>query len=106
MPSIICPGCGEDEDLSGTRRPDDTLEVTCLSCGRVWERAGSRRCGLCGSDNLEYSPRALWEKGRGEQRTPAGRIDAYYCHECGGHDVTSSNPKPGPPDHVPARRLE
>lgn len=103
MPLIACPSCGEDEQLLGTRRPDDTLEVTCGSCGAIWQRGGPRRCSLCGSQDLAYTPRPLWEKARGNQRTPVGRIDAYSCYQCGGRDVTSADPRPGPPDHVASR---
>jgi hypothetical protein len=106
MPAVICPRCGEDDKLSGERRPDGTLEVTCLACGTVWDRDAERRCRVCGSDDLEYTPKALWEKGRGDQRTPAGEIAAYACWNCGGRDVTSSTPVPGPPDHQPSRRYE
>lgn len=104
MPAIACPACNEEERLTGHRRADDTVEVTCDVCGAKWERGG-RRCGLCGSNDLGYAPRALWEKGRGDQHTPAGRIDAYRCHACGGFDVTSRNPRPGPPDYIPSRRI-
>lgn len=105
MPAITCPACGEEDRLSGERRADDALEITCEACGTVWERS-HRRCALCGSDDLAYTPKALWEKGRGDQHTPAGRIDSYRCYVCGGFDVTSSTPKPGPPDYVPLRRLD
>lgn len=105
MPAILCPECGEDDDLSGARQPDGALQVSCGSCGAIWERGGPPRCRLCGSDDLAYAPKPLWEKGRGDQRTPAGRIDAYRCYECGGQDVTSSDPIPGPPDHVASRRV-
>jgi len=97
MGIIICPECGEDDDLSGTRRMDGGLQITCAACDHVWDRDMRLRCGLCGSDDLSYAPKPLWEKGRGDQRTPAGRIDAYHCHACGGRDVTSSNPVPGAP---------
>lgn len=91
MPAVVCPACQEAERLSGRRRPDDTVEVTCLACGEVWDRDAARRCNRCGSTDLVYAPRPLWAKGRGDQHTPAGRIDAYSCRQCGGHDVTASN---------------
>lgn len=105
MPIIACPSCDEDERLSGRQQPDGGVQITCEACGTVWERS-DRRCRLCGSDDLEYTPKALWEKGRGDQHTPAGEIASYRCYACGGFDVTSSNPKPGPPDHVPSRRID
>jgi hypothetical protein len=94
MPAVTCPRCGEPDNLAGKRRPDGTLEVTCNSCGTVWERHGDRRCRLCGSADLRYTPKPLWERGRGEQRTPAGEIPAYACWTCGGTDVTSANANP------------
>ena len=107
MPAIACPQCGEADDLAGTRQPDGSLEITCQACGAAWERGSKEpRCRLCGSDDLEYTTKPLWEKGRGEQRTPVGRIHAYYCHACGGRDVTSASPVPGPPDHTPSRRVD
>ena len=96
MPAVVCPHCGEAEDLSGARRADDVLEVTCLACASVWERHADRRCRLCGSADLRYTPKPLWERGRGEQCTPAGEIPAYACWACGGADVTSANPRPAP----------
>lgn len=98
MSDVACPTCGEVEDLRGNRRDDGVVEVTCEACGTSWQRDTQRRCRLCGSTDLAYSPRALWERGRGEQRTPAGEIPAYACYDCGGHDVTSANPRPAP-DH-------
>lgn len=94
MPLPRCPRCGEQEDLAGDRR-GETITVRCERCGAAWDRDLSNRCGLCGSDVLIHTPKPLWEKGRGDQRTPAGRIDAYLCVTCGGRDVTSSNPIPG-----------
>ncbi len=92
---IGCPECGEMRRLRG-ERADDIITVACEACGHTFERDVSLRCGLCGSPHLIYSPRALWEKGRGDQRTPAGRIDSYACADCGGLDVTSSSPRPAP----------
>ncbi|HUG88367.1 MAG TPA: hypothetical protein VMP42_06335, partial [Actinomycetota bacterium] len=89
-----CPSCGEEERLEGSRR-DGSVEIACLSCGHRWERDTRRRCGLCGSEDLRYTPEPLWERGRGQQRTPAGRRDAWACNDCGGRDVTSSEPRPG-----------
>jgi len=91
---IACPDCGERERMTGIRN-GQTIELVCDRCGVRWERDPTLRCRLCGSDTLRYTPRPLWERGRGEQRTPAGRIDAYSCDSCGGRDVTSSHPTPG-----------
>jgi hypothetical protein len=95
MAEIACPDCGEGERLRGSARSDGTIELTCEACGSSWERDARPRCRLCGSDDLRYVPRPLWERGRGEQRTPAGRRDAYDCYACGGRDVTSARAEPG-----------
>lgn len=91
MPDIACPSCGEEERLRGSRA-DGIVRLACERCGATWERDPRPTCRLCGSDDLRYVPRPLWERGRGEQRTPAGRIDAYDCYACGGRDVTSATP--------------
>ena len=106
MPAITCPGCGEDEDLAGTRLDEETLRVTCNACGVVWGRSTAPRCRLCGSTDLASTPKPLWEKARGNQRTPAGFLDAWRCWTCGGRDVTSDEPIPGPPDHVASRTID
>jgi predicted RNA-binding Zn-ribbon protein involved in translation (DUF1610 family) len=92
MRQIACPSCGEEERLRGTTRKDSVVELRCEACGATWERDASPKCRLCGSDDLRYAPRPLWERGRGTQRTPAGRLDAYDCYACGGKDVTSARP--------------
>lgn len=87
MASIACPECGETERLRGTPQ-GELIDIECEACGVSWQRDPRARCGICGSSDLRYTPRPLWERGRGEQRTPAGRIDAYACNACGGSDVT------------------
>lgn len=96
VPLVACPRCGEDEELDAVRSGDSdaVVEIVCGTCAHRWLRDTGLRCRLCGSADLRYTPKPLWEKGRGEQRTPAGRQDAYACWSCGGRDVTSSNPDP------------
>lgn len=94
MPLIQCPQCGEDDDLHARRGDDGPVTVVCGSCGHGWMRDSTLRCQLCGSTDLRYTPEPLWEKGRGDQRTPAGKIDQYACWTCGGRRVTSAEPVP------------
>lgn len=94
---IACPDCGEVDRLRGRPDTEGTIRLECLSCGTAWHRDTRRRCRLCGSKDLRYTPKPLWERGRGDQRTPAGRIDAYACNTCGGRDVTSGSPRTGRP---------
>ncbi len=88
MALVACPECGETSELSGSPAADGTIELTCGACGARWARDPTRRCVQCGSDDLRYTPRPLWEKGRGDQRTPAGRFDAWACNACGRADAT------------------
>ncbi len=97
MAIIACPACGEDEALEGTRSDAHTLDVECTACGAAWQRHTDRRCALCGSTDLKYTPRDVLERSRGNQHTPTGRIDAWACYSCGGRDVTGPHPEAGDP---------
>ena len=92
LPEISCASCGETEHLRG-RRETKGLVITCDACGARWERDVRRRCRLCGSEDFRYTPQPLWERGRGDQWTPAGRVDAWACNSCGGRNVTSAEPQ-------------
>lgn len=86
---LSCPQCGEGERLRG-ESSGHAIDLTCGACGATWQRDTTRRCRHCGSADLRYAPQPLWEKGRGCQRPPAGRIDAYACNSCGKGDVVAS----------------
>jgi ribosomal protein L40E len=104
MPIIACPACGEDEALAGERREDRML-LSCERCGHRWDRDTTRRCRLCGSEDLEAVPTStLEEAGRGDQRTPSGIRDAYLCWSCGARDATSTQPIAAGPDWRRRRR--
>ena len=96
MPTVVCPACDEDEDLSGERR-DDTIVLTCGRCGAHWDRDLRLTCKLCGSDDIEGIPTStLEEAGRAGVRTPSGIRLVFYCWACRGSDVTATEPSPGP----------
>lgn len=96
VPTVACPGCGEDEDLTGSRE-GEAIVLTCGVCGHRWDRATRPRCGLCGAHDIEGVPTStLEEAGRGDQRTPSGIRLVHYCWACGGDDVLSSRPRRGP----------
>ncbi len=88
MVDVACPACGERLRLEGSRQDDGTIALRCLACEAAWTRDPTLRCVGCGSDDLRYTPKPLWERGRGDQRTPAGRIDAYACNACRRTDAT------------------
>ncbi|MBW3665021.1 MAG: hypothetical protein KY469_18150 [Actinobacteria bacterium] len=97
MPVIVCPRCGEDEELSG-RREDGRILLSCQHCGAEWDRDVTPRCNVCGSDDLHpVHTSTIEEAGRGAQRTPSGIRIAYVCWSCGARDATSSEPLPPAP---------
>jgi predicted RNA-binding Zn-ribbon protein involved in translation (DUF1610 family) len=81
MPDISCPACGEDDDLSGTPL-DETIEITCGSCGRVWVRDLSPRCDRCGGDRMHGALRAIVERSRGTQLSIVSTEVVYLCADC------------------------
>lgn len=87
MAEIVCPSCGEDDRLRGTRR-GEAIDVRCLACGAEWTRDLSIKCCYCGSDSLNYRPIPLWSGGRGTMQTPSGKRDSWDCDDCGSTDVT------------------
>lgn len=96
MPIIACPICAEDEDLSGSRR-DAAIVLACGRCGHEWDRDTRLVCRLCGSEDIEGVPTStLEESGRAGVRTPSGIRLVYYCWDCRGNDVTSTEPQVGP----------
>ena len=102
MAVVRCPGCGEEDELTGA--PDgEAVRVACGACALVWHRRPGRACALCGSEQLKHRPEPVWEKARGDQRTPAGWLDAWDCYACGGRDVTSGHPRPGDPAEIRER---
>lgn len=104
MPIVVCPVCGEDDDLQGERL-GERIVLTCGRCGQRWDRDTTPRCRLCGSDDLQAVPTStLEEAGRGEQRTPSGIRTVYACWSCGSRDVTSSNPVPGHDPYQPGSK--
>lgn len=96
MPTVQCPACGEDEELTGTRA-GDAIVLTCGRCGERWDRDLRLVCRLCGSDDIEGIPTStLEEAGRAGVRAPSGIRLVHYCWDCRGADVTSSAPRQGP----------
>ncbi|MPZ51229.1 MAG: hypothetical protein GEU79_00590 [Acidimicrobiia bacterium] len=76
---IACPMCGETDDLSGSRL-DDHIEVTCGSCGQVWERPTTPVCPQCDGRDLRAVPLAIVEKSRGTQLSMVGSASSISAH--------------------------
>jgi predicted RNA-binding Zn-ribbon protein involved in translation (DUF1610 family) len=102
MAEIVCPECGEDDDLSGTPK-DDTIEITCAACGRVWERDMTPRCSTCGSENVHAALKANVERSRGTQLSIMSTEVVYLCGDCDPEIVADYRQSRSPlmPDELP-----
>ena len=102
MPLVVCPTCDEDENLDG-RNIDGTIEITCGSCGTVWERDLTPRCGTCGRTDLRDALQAILDKSRGTQLSIQGMKVVWLCPDCDAEKLRrwlDSN-VPLPPDNLP-----
>lgn len=101
--NLSCPDCGEIDDLAGIR-DGDRITVTCNACGRSWERDLTRRCPICGSDDLQDVPLAIVEKGRGTQLSVVGTRSVHLCSVCDAETLDRyhrNRPNPLMPDELP-----
>lgn len=90
MVRIVCPACGEDEDLRGERR-GDAVVITCQRCGTGFDRDLTPRCRACGSEELvPTSANLLEDSGRGDMTTPTGIVRRWVCWACGAEDATAA----------------
>ena len=98
MVAVVCPACGEDEDLRGERR-EDTVVVTCEACGTSFDRDLTPRCRACGSEELvPRSTNLLEDSGRGDMTTPTGIVRRWLCWACGAEDATAPGATPAAGD--------
>jgi hypothetical protein len=82
MVEIECATCGTDEHLRGTRRDDDTIELTCEACGATWVRDPRPACPKCGGHDMEAAPKVIVEKSRGSQMSIQGIQREFLCRVC------------------------
>ena len=82
MVEIECATCGTDEHLRGTRRDDDTIELTCEQCGATWVRDPRPACPKCGGHDMEAAPKVMVEKSRGSQMSIQGIQREFLCRIC------------------------
>ena len=98
MPEVVCPACGEDDDLSGRRR-EDAVVVTSGRCGTTFDRDLTPRCRACGSEELvRVSTNLLEDSGRGDMTTPTGIVRRWLCWACGARDATTPGATPAAGD--------
>lgn len=100
---LTCPGCGEAEDLSGTRH-DEGIELTCGRCGHRWTRDLIPSCPTCGGADVETVPLAIVEKSRGTQLSVVGTRPVVLCYSCDAEKLARfhrNRPNPLMPDELP-----
>jgi len=79
---IVCPRCGEAEDLRGSQTPDG-IRIECGACGHGWLRDHeAERCATCGGTDLLTRPRALTQYSRGTQLSIVGIGQIVLCAAC------------------------
>ncbi|MGY9074934.1 MAG: hypothetical protein ACKVHU_18515 [Acidimicrobiales bacterium] len=81
MDDLVCPACGEAEELLGSR-VGDLIHIVCESCSQEWDRDPSPRCPICDGDDLEAAIKAVVEKSRGSQLSIVATQVLHLCRQC------------------------
>lgn len=100
---ILCPRCGEGEDLTGSRR-SDVIDLSCGACGHSWPRDLGVRCEQCGGEDIQTVPLAIVEKSRGTQLSIVGTRPVDLCSACDAEKLARfhrNRPNPLMPDELP-----
>ena len=87
---LVCPSCGEVDDISGHAGPDG-IEITCDRCGTRWLRdAAAAGCATCGGTDLARRPQAITAYSRGTQVSIVGWRHVPLCVTCDGPMLSRS----------------
>lgn len=100
---IVCPSCGETEDLRGSRG-EGAIAMSCDRCGHRWERNLAPTCPTCGGTDMRTVPLAILEKGRGTQLSVVGTRPVHLCVDCDRDTLERwqrNRPNPLMPDELP-----
>ncbi|MEO6653160.1 MAG: hypothetical protein ABIP17_10940 [Ilumatobacteraceae bacterium] len=95
---IVCPACGTDDHLAGTRRDDDLIELHCSACDVTSTRDPRPSCPLCGGFDMEAMPKILVEKSRGTQLSIQGVQREFLCRTCDDEQIRAKRD-----GHLPGR---
>ena len=106
MQEIVCPNCGEDENLRGNSkesRKTEKVTVICETCEIKLERDLPPRCHSCGSEDLRAAVRSIVDKSRGTQLSIQSLTVVYLCPDCDVGELTVWNQSntPLPPNELP-----
>ena len=101
--NIVCPQCGESEDLQGTPSPDG-IRIRCGKCAESWLRDSEpQKCATCGDSTLIARPRALTQYSRGTQLSIVGIGEILLCTRCDARMLERSEAgRPVPFNYRPA----
>lgn len=80
MSATQCPGCGEEDDLTGRPIGGD-IEVTCGRCGAMWHR-GDPRCRSCGRPGGVLAQQRMTRHPRGTLLSVIGVHQVRVCPDC------------------------
>lgn len=79
---IVCPACGETEELTGSQSPDG-IRISCNKCDASWLRdAEPSQCASCGGADIVERQRALTQYSRGTQLSIVGLVPTLLCRAC------------------------
>lgn len=100
---LVCPACGEDEELLG-ERDGETIAIRCEACGAEWVRDLRPTCDGCGGSSMEAAVKAVLEKSRGTQLSIVGTQVVHLCRSCDAEVLASYRISRSPlmPDDLPA----
>lgn len=102
MSDIVCPACGEDDDLDGERE-GDVIAITCATCKTKWHRDPSPKCDRCSGTDMEAAIKAVVEKSRGSQLSIVATQVVHLCRSCDEELLASYRISRSPlmPDQLP-----
>ena len=103
---VVCPNCGEDENLRGDSKESGNTEkvkVTCETCQIEWERDITPKCSSCSSGDLRAAVRSIVDKSRGTQLSIQSLSVVYLCPNCDSEELNAWNQSntPLPPHELP-----
>ena len=106
MNEVVCPNCGEDENLKGDSKESGNAEkvtVICETCEMKCERDLTPRCSTCSSEDLRAAVRSIVDKSRGTQLSIQSLSVVYLCPNCDSEELNVWNQSntPLPPHELP-----
>lgn len=105
---MTCPGCGEQEELTG-ERTESGIHISCDACGARWPRDTPYTCATCRGEDIHMRPQALTQYSRGTQLSIVSLHYIPLCADCDADMLARANrqkPVPGQYQSAASRRRE